>query len=797
MRRPLLLLAAAVTLGMCLAAGMGQALVWPAVCGIIGCGVLAAKLGLSHARFGYVLVAWFGLLGIVWFQLAQPINSILQAQVGQRVELTGQISQVRQYSERQVLTVRLLQDGAVKPDIREYFQVSLYGVAPGRYAYGQIITLAGKPELIPEGGNPGTFSYRDYLSRRHIYTQIRPWSNPKIIAAGGSLTGKLAEYLRRNTHTLASSVMGQREEGILRGILFGDTDDLAAADKDVFSTTGVLHAFAVSGSNVAFVLFLGLVSFKFLPTPLQLGLTALCLIFYAVLTGLQGPVLRALCMALVTLGGYALGRKGDGLNSLALAALVILSYDPHYLTDPGFQLSFAAAWGLIELVPQLSLGRRLTGMARELVLFPIAAQVATLPLLAYYFNQVSLIGIVANILVTWFLALILEIGLAGASLGLLVPALGRLLLAPLGYLIDATMWVLEIMAKLPGAALWVIRPPVGGVIAYYVCLLLWLKRKQWPDLVQKWQGFRLGNMLRRHSAAVSGALGLLVGLAVLTSIGFGVPDRHMLEVRFLDVGQGDSILISTPQGRVYLIDGGPRSTRFDAGKSIVVPYLLAHGIKQLDGVFMTHPHDDHDGGLLAVVETLPVKAFYQPPVVYTQESSGLWPELQQQLTIAKIPRTVLQAGAQLNLDAGVNLQVLGPVSMLTGSHSDFNNNCLVMSVTYGGQSVLLTGDMELAALQLLNGRIGQNYSVVKVPHHGSKYGLDRDFWDKLNPSLAVISVGKNNFGQPTPEVINYWRQRGIPVLRTDIDGMVDVKTDGARLQIYTGRQEKLASPAAK
>lgn len=791
MSRPFVSITLAVSLGMALGLALGSAGFWLAGVVALACMVLIIRWGLDSPHFKILLWAWLFALGMVWFLLAQQDSSLLADQIGRQVVVKGLVTEARSGENRQVLTVKLLELEGSEQKPREKLLVRINGGQAGGFSYGQIIQVTGKPELIPESGNPGGFSYRSYLNRFGIYTQIQAYVKPAVVGQGGNLLSRAAWEVQQRARLLSEKVLGSREASVFQGILFGDTDKLDPADKEVFTTTGVLHAFAVSGSNVAFVLFLGLLAFRFLPRVPRLVLTMAVVVFYAVLTGGGGPVVRATIMALVVLAGYSLDRKGDGLNSLALAGLLMLLFEPKFLTDPGFQLSFAATWGLIELVPLLAKrGKTRPSLVKELVYFPIAAQLATLPLLAYYFYQISLVGIAANVVVTWFLAVILEVGLAGISLGLLSPNLGELLLLPLNTLIKITLALLGVLAQVPAAAYWVTRPNLPIVVLYYAALIALVHREK----VQEWAVRYLpilAVVCKKWLGRKPVLAGALLALLLLSTALAVLPAGNQLGVEFLDVGQGDSILISSPGGKHFLVDGGPRSKEFDAGKSIVVPYLLNKGIKRLDGVFLTHSHDDHSGGLIEVERTFPTGRFYTAPSPAT-EDLGLGEELKREVTGRKVPYITLRAGATIELDQGVELQVLSPNDLFEGTRSDLNNNSLVMVLYYGRHSILLTADIEMEALARLRENVFNNYSVIKLPHHGSKYGLDREFFDRQHPLVTVISVGRNSFGQPAPEVSSYWRERGIPVLRTDRDGLTSVKTDGKRLQVFTGRNSRLA-----
>jgi competence protein ComEC len=792
MNFPLVFVTAATAIGMALGVIAGPKGFVIAGCMGIVCLVLLLVLGLGHRRFKWVLGLWFCALGMSWFLLYQAPQSMLIGKVGSDITVTGEIKQVRLVEDRQTLYIKLLRVDNQENSSGEGCLVYVKPNSGVKYAYGQIISFSGSTELLAENGNPGAFSYRAYQQRKGIYTQIRPAALPKIIGTGGNYLGYAVEWFHTRSTQITSEVMYPREAGVFLGILFGDTQTMTGEDKETFNITGVLHAFSVSGSNVAFVMFFGLIMFKFLPPRESLIATGMLVIFYTVLTGAEGPVVRASIMALLVLVGKLLGRRGNGINSLAIAALVMLLYNPRYLIDPGFQLSFAATWGLVVLVPMLCPQRlNLPAQVKEAMLFPIAAQLATLPLLAYYFNQISLVGIVANIVVTWFLAIILEVGLVALSLGALIGAVGHFLLIPLVYVIKFSTWLLELMARLPGAAFWVITPPIWLVCLYYLALYAWINRTRLLDKLV--ESFGTGS--KRYSItnpSVWICVSILICGLLLTSLSLGISRNKLLEVEFLDVGQGDSILISTPYGRHYLLDGGPRSEKFDTGKSILLPYLFSKGIKGLDGVILSHPHDDHSGGLVEIMNSLKVSCYFIAGVDYQHQEPGWWQSLDKEVAENKVPVRKLSAGQNLELDKNVLVKVLSPLEPFVGTHSDPNNNSLVLELSYGKQSFLLTGDIELEAIQKLKDQNLLKTSIIKVPHHGSKYGLDKELFDQLNPPLVIISVGKNNsFGQPAPVVSDYWKSRNIPVLRTDQDGLIKLSTDGENLSVRIGRDQRL------
>jgi competence protein ComEC len=256
----------------------------------------------------------------------------------------------------------------------------------------------------------------------------------------------------------------------------------------------------------------------------------------------------------------------------------------------------------------------------------------------------------------------------------------------------------------------------------------------------------------------------------------------------IDVGQGDAILIRTPKKHALLLDAGPRSERFDAGERIVLPYLLQIRIGHLDALLITHEHQDHIGGVRAVLANIPTDWVGVPAVGDRLENEEWKAGLPFELINQPERLRMLQVGDRIDLDSGAWLDVLGPYQVLKGTHSDQNNNSLVLKLNYLGQSVLLTGDMEQEEMEeLFQTGVDLDTNTFKEPHHGSRFSLDRPWLDEIHPQAVWISVGKNTFGHPSPEVLQYWEERHIPVYRTDEHGTLRLLLGERGTEIIPGR----------
>jgi competence protein ComEC len=476
--------------------------------------------------------------------------------------------------------------------------------------------------------------------------------------------------------------------------------------------------------------------------------------------GGQPSVLRATLMGLLLLAALLLDRESQLMNALAGAALALLIWRPGDLREPGFQLSFAATAGIVYLTRWLAAiltERRWPAWLATAVAVSLGAQAAVTPVMLAHFNQLSLIGVVANLAVVPLAGVATMLGMLALLVELSSATLAGLLWETLWLVLLALRAVVRIAAAVPAAMVHLPAPAAGTIVAWYGALGLAPAAAAWPRA-------RVG----------IGALTLVVaGLSIWPWLR---PTEGMLRVTFLDVGQGDAALVELPDGPRLLVDGGPGGARrFDVGERVLAPFLWNRPIGRLDAVALSHWDIDHSGGLAAVLRRFPVGEFWE---------SGRAPsgavDTVAALARSGAPRRVLSAGQRLWLGRAM-ITVLGPAGPTVAA----NDQSLVLRLDWRGVSLLLPGDLGAPGEAALLARAGPLRALVlKVAHHGSRSSSGTPFLHAAQPLVAVVSVGaRNPFRHPSPDTLARLEAAGTRVYRTDRDGAVLLETDGHVLRV--------------
>ena len=585
---------------------------------------------------------------------------------------------------------------------------------------------------------------------------------------------------------------------LLTAMTFGEgglNEPLPRQLRDDFRVAGMSHILVASGTQISFLclLLLGLCRVLGLRRGWILSLVLPILFFYAALAGGAPSIWRAAIGGIFIAWAVLCGRDVDGLTLLSLALIVLVALEPLQLLSLSFQLSFSAAWGLIAFAPTLRkwaqpvLGK---GTLTDFAAFSVGAQAGVLPIVLYHFGRVSLAGIGANFLGVPLAGVLVATGIAG----LVFP-----LAALNGFLTNGIVAVAVFAAGLPGAQ--IERPPVQLVLTimiysvYLTAIFMSATRpssedESTPESVWRALGEEMQRDWQRRKIYFPRlpniAIAAVLAIAIWSGFQFWNAKNQLLRVTILDVGQGESILIRSAKSRAVLIDGGSDAggQRTNVGQSVIVPFLQTRGVKKLDAMVITHADADHCNGLLSVVREIPV-ALVLDGATGNDVTATEYLELKREILKRKIPLIPARAGQKLNL-GDATLSVLAPISPLLQGD---NNNAAVLRLDHEKFSMVFTADIEKEAEERLVRR-GANLqcTILKVSHHGSQTSSTPLFLKAARPQAAVISCGRyNRFGHPGAGVLQRLNRQKINVFRTDLDGAVEITSDGEKSWIQSAR----------
>lgn len=659
--------------------------------------------------------------------------------------------------------------------------------------YGQVgdgIQLTGSIREFHDYGNPGRMNTvmsnkakgicgRAMISKYSLVIEPR---QEKSLA-------RLAEQVRKQYEAYMAQAMPKQDAAAIFAMLFGGYQGIRPELLEAFTITGIVHILSVSGSHITLMAGTANIVGRFLHMSPRTtaALATGVILFYSLLAGAIPPVIRSALMGILTLLALTAGRERDAQHILGLVALGLLLYSPLWLFDISFQLSFGATAGLLYLAPLLreSLRMKLPVFVAESLAVTIGAQLSVLPIIAWYFNVLSLSSLLANLLIAPIVEWIIVAGLLAGLLASLLPLAGKVvfLLASvvLGLVYEFSRWV----AALPGSQIYMPTFSWWGVMLYYMGLGWLIIDGEHRKCVGSKYLLAMGQKLR--SSKGWQAISLLGMLAVILYCWQMGCNNKEMQVHFIDVGQGDSALVITPHGRAFMVDtGGVREGSYDIGSRVDVPYLLHYGVEKLDYIFLTHAHDDHAGGVKGILTKIPVGA-----IGIGHEGAGDYLQTFGTGELGKIKKLLvpLQEGSSIELD-GVRIDMLySPESrkvqesQLQATGNEFSN---LIRVSYGEASFLFTGDLVAEQEQqvLANGTNVAS-TVLKVGHHGSRTSSSQEFLTAVNPGWAVISCGYNNsFGHPHKEILHRLTScTKAKILRTDQQGAIVFRTDGKSIKV--------------
>jgi competence protein ComEC len=627
-------------------------------------------------------------------------------------------------------------------------EVRIYTKEPRGIEFGDQLTIEGLLSRPSGLKNPGLFDYARYLANKNIYCALKAGDGNLIEVVRGIPSNpvkRLAYKMRRAIRSALERYLDDPDLAFAKAMLIGDRSGLKDELNDDFIKTGTVHIISISGLHVGLIAALVLFLFGIfrIPKKINLLMTVAFLAVYWYVAGSSAPITRAVIMFAVFAFGYVLERESDLLNSLAFAALCILLWNPKQLFDPGFQLSFASMAGIFIFAPKvealLGLDGRAGGTAfRKSAVYllkgvavSVAAWIGTWPIVASYFNIISPVSVVANLVIIPLSFVSMTAAICLLPAGLIPGILPNAVAHGLGIVDGALFAVNHFLAQVPFAYFRIPSAPVWFTVLYYALAILWIV----PQEALAAGRFRLR---KAHAAAI-----ILLALNICVWTAYARAGGDAVKITFLDVGKGDCAFIEFPQGGNMLIDAGSGGDggRFDIGRNVVAPYVWNGLARKIDILLITHPHEDHLGGAIYILENFPVGAVIDNGYV---EKGKLYERYRRLIKEKGVPRIAVAAGDKICLPRGAGFFVLSP----GGSYSppDTNAGSVVGKLVVGKRSVLFSGDATSDAMKNMIGDYGDflKSEIIKSPHHGGNIGNEmtaREFFDIVDPQISVISSG--------------------------------------------------------
>ena len=828
MRDPLILPLVYVVLGILFGRALGFSVgeaAWP-IAAFLVLALIAGKWArggnrwLTRVSAGFALL-FLGVFAEAWHRPGRPPE--IDAGSRETVILEGCVVEPTVLSStREQFTLEL--DSTLKARARVSLAIDDNNSVPQRLDYGQRVEIEARVRRPHNYNNPGSFDYAGWLARQNIF-----WT--ATMAKGTAarvLPGRCGSRFMAGVFALRVAALDRIERlyardnyatGMMEAVLIGETSKLEKIWTENFRRTGTFHALVISGVHVTVLagVLLFLLRMCALPEIPALAITAAAAWLYALVSGFSAPVVRAAGGFTLYLIARFFFRRGRVLNLLAAVALVYLLWDPGQMFDASFQLSFlcvaaigalamplleatsaplsrgvravanadidphlearsaqfrvelrliaetVALWTRMPLrwsIEMVALGARAGLFAFEMAAISTVVQIGLALPMAEYFHRVSFSGLSANLFIVPLLNGVVPLGFISIFSGSarLAGIAGGML--KLSARIAAWHAHIEPNWRVPDPPIWLAMASIASLIA--LGILFSSRFWRWPAM-----------------AAVLASFGLLVWHPWPAAIQPGT-----LELTAIDVGQGDSLLVVFPDGRLMVVDGGgllqygrQRKSNLDTGEDVVSPYLWTRGITRIDILVVTHAHEDHSGGAGALIEN------FGPREIWVGAAPN--PRVIERARRFRIPVIERRASAPFAY-GGATIEMLSPPPDYVPT-KNLNNDSLAFRITYGAHHFLLTGDMErpMEARLIAEGR-ALHADVLKLGHHGSRTSTMQPFLDAVSPSIGVISAGfENSFGHPHRDVLARMADRHAAVLRTDLDGLVTVRSDGRRLSIDT------------
>lgn len=700
-----------------------------------------------------LLIILAGIIRLSGFPLGVPDNRNLTETQSDECVISGYVYR-REYKDEKLtlfLKQTVLSENPQKNIKIENVKITCEAV-PENYLVGDYVQAKGELQLIEAPANPGQFDAQIYYYAQKIgYTM---WNPELEVLHRPEFSASRVLSDVRDKLVLSINEIGSESAGLIAAMVTGDKTGLDTDIKLLYQQGGISHILAISGLHLG-ILGMGFYkAIRKIGVPLKMAgaFSILFMCGYGVMVGLSVSTIRALIMFILRIGAEMAGRTYDKWTAIAFIGAALIGENSAYIAYSGYWLSFSAVLALMIFKVRNSLANG------------ICLQFFMAPILLYFFYEIPIYGILLNLFVLPTVGVVLVCGLLGAAAGMANTAAGTVFVLPARFFLWIYEWLCEKVSCLPGAVWTIGKPDLWQIGVYYVILflVLWSYRKR--------------RLLKRRFVYL---LFLLPACLIL-----GYQDDSRLEITMLDVGQGDSIVIQTPEKHCYLLDGGS-SSEDAVGTYRILPFLKQEGIQELEAVFLTHDDADHINGVIELMESIGEEKCRLKIRKIVLPKWADYASFQEVLELAdeiSVPVYYMDVGDRI-LDGETEICCMHPSG---GDYGDDGNaGSLVLLLRYGAFEALFTGDLEGSA-EVDVGYSVSDIDLLKVAHHGSKYSTSEEFLQLVKPEVSLISCSEGNrYGHPHEEVLERLEACGSAVFITKECGAISVFTDGEKIDLKT------------
>ena len=596
-----------------------------------------------------------------------------------------------------------------------------------------------KPE---KARNSGGFDFQKYIYSNNIYGTII-CENAEVLSKN---TKNLIYIIQNKIRLNMLKIFDEDVAGVLIGMLIGETNDISKSVQENFKTSGVTHLLAVSGANVMLIISISNFLFsKLVGRKYDYLVLISFIIIFSFIAGASPSVIRAAIMAITNIILNLLLKKSNPIYNLSFSVLLITIYNPISAENIGLILSAFGTLGIILLSKDFDafLAKYLSNkLIKETLSVTLSAQIFLIPIMAYYFNNFSLISIFSNLIIVPFAEILSIVALVVFLISLISLELAKWISILPTMIVKYILFAVKFCSELKLLNFIVPTPKILIIIVFY--LIVFLENKSWK-LKHSISNLNYEIKILKYVKKIF-YIALTIGFSVMFLIDL-IP-KNFIQLNAIDVGQGDSFLLTTTHQKQILIDGGgSENGNYDVGENVLLPYMLDRGITTIDYIFLSHAHADHIEGIYTLIKNIKVKQIF---ITSHSINNAYMSQLKSLCAKYKVPIKEIYKGDKLNID-GIYFEVLYPSRVDTDSNE--NNLSMLLKVIANNTTLLFTGDLEKEVEEkILDMNI--NADILKVSHHGSKTSTTKKFLDRVNPRISIISVAEDNsFGHPNQDVV--------------------------------------------